>query len=156
LDRSVDAGLHGFLGNFMVAAGGTRIEGFFMGFREMPAGRFGASLQPVGHSTPPLTLPVAPDGTCSYSEPGRISFQGTFVSPTRLEGTFRVEPSRCQEGGATIAWWADLTRPDEGGGEAGDGPPAPRNEAGCEHQVSFGQLLRASRSSVCRSTVRWR
>jgi hypothetical protein len=103
-----------------------------MGFRETPAGRFSPCLQLVGYSTLPLTLPVAPDGRFSYSEPGRISFQGTFVSPTRLEGTFRVEPSRCQEGGATIAWWADLTRPDEGGGEeairrrgAGGGGPGP-------------------------------
>jgi hypothetical protein len=89
-------GLHGFLGNFRVAGGGARIECFFIGFREMPAGRFSPCLQLVGYSTLPLTLPVAPDGTFSYSEPGRISLQGTFVSPTRLEGTFRVEPSRCR------------------------------------------------------------
>jgi hypothetical protein len=136
-------GLHGFLGNFRVAGGGTRIEGFFMGFREMPAGRFVPCLQLVGvpYSAFPAALPVAPDGSFSYSEPGRISFQGAFVSPTRMEGTFRIDPSRCPQGGGTIGWWADLTRPDEGGGGEVDAPPAPRNEAGCEHQVSFGQIV---------------
>lgn len=136
---------YGFIGVFDVKAGGTRLENFALAVEECsrPNPDHGLCIPPCQASTNGFTgtgptVPVASDGSFSYSVPGRISVQGRFVSPQRLEGTVRVDPANCaQSSGQTRQWWADLQRPDDPGAMVRPQPAGP----GCETQVTVGTRI---------------
>jgi hypothetical protein len=136
---------YGYIGFFDVKGGGTRIENFALAVEECsrPNPDHGLCLPPCQASTNGFTgtgpmLPIAADGSFSYSIPGRISLQGRFVSPQRVEGTVRVDPANCpQSSGQTRQWAGDLQRPDDPGAMVRPQPAGP----GCETQVTVGTRI---------------
>jgi hypothetical protein len=136
---------YGYIGFFDVKGGGTRIENLALGVEECsrPNPDHGLCLPPCQASTngftgPGPTVPVAADGSFSYIDPGRISVQGTFVSPQKVEGTVRVDPANCaQSSGQTRQWSADLQSPDDPGAMVRPQPSGP----GCETQVTVGTRI---------------
>jgi hypothetical protein len=132
---------YGYLGFFDVKGGGTRLENFELAVEECsrPNPDHGLCLPPCqastsGFTAPGPTVPVAADGSFSYST-DRIAVQGRFVSPEKVEGTVRVDPARCaQSSGLTRQWAGVLQRPDDPGAMVRPQPAEP----GCETQVTVG------------------
>ncbi len=133
---------YGYIGYFDVKGGGTRVENLSFAVEECsrPHPEHGRCIPPCQSSTngftgPGPTVPVAADGSFSFSIPGRISVQGRFVSPQRVEGTVRVDPANCaQSSGETRQWAGDLQNPDDPGAMVRPKPSAPD----CETQVTVG------------------
>jgi hypothetical protein len=133
---------YGYIGSFYVKGGGTRLENFLIAVEECsrPNPDHGICIPPCQRlssgyfgAVPPV--PVAPDGSFSYSEPGRIEVNGRFVSAQKVEGTVRVDPTNCaQSSGQPLQWSGDLSRPDDPGAMVRPRPSGP----GCETEVTVG------------------
>ena len=132
----------GYIGYFDVKGGGTQLQNFELAVEECsrPNPDQGICLPPCqastsGFSAPGPTVPVAADGSFSFTGGRGMTVQGKFVSPQRVEGTFRVDPAACPQASGQVRPWAgDLVRPDDPGAMVRPPPAGP----GCETQVTVG------------------